>query len=98
MRLYLSVRYDSPMAVGGLKTSDPPDPAVRAWWRGKAAEIYRHIPDLGGFLVKGDSEGQPYCFFACPRTLIRSRISTARLASSVRRNSQRAAASACNFL
>jgi len=59
IRLYLAVRYDSPMAMGGLKKSDPLDPAVRAWWQAKAAEIYRQIPDCGGFVVKGDSEGQP---------------------------------------
>lgn len=59
IRLYLSVRYDSPMAIGGLKTADPLDSKVQQWWREKVAEIYRHIPDFGGFLVKGDSEGQP---------------------------------------
>ena len=57
--LYLSVRYDSPMALGGLETADPLDPGVQAWWQEKVAEIYAHIPDFGGFLVKGDSEGQP---------------------------------------
>ncbi len=43
----------------GLTTADPQDPAVRAWWRSKVDEIYRAIPDFGGFLVKADSEGQP---------------------------------------
>lgn len=59
IRLYLSVRYDSPMVLGGLEKSDPLDPSVQAWWREKIAEIYGHIPDFGGFLVKGDCEGQP---------------------------------------
>ncbi|MGH8261197.1 MAG: alpha-glucuronidase, partial [Steroidobacteraceae bacterium] len=45
--------------LGGLKTADPLDPAVRAWWRAEVDEIYRHIPDFGGFLVKASSEGQP---------------------------------------
>jgi alpha-glucuronidase len=59
VRVYLSVRFTSPMELGGLKTADPLDPAVRAWWRAKADEIYRLIPDFGGFLVKANSEGQP---------------------------------------
>ena len=59
MKVYLSVRFSSPVEIGGLKTADPLDPAVRAWWRTKADEIYRVIPDFGGFLVKANSEGQP---------------------------------------
>ena len=59
MRVYLSVRFSSPMELGGLKTADPFDPAVRAWWRAKADEIYRLIPDFGGLVVKANSEGQP---------------------------------------
>ncbi|MGC6399304.1 alpha-glucuronidase family glycosyl hydrolase [Sphingomonas sp. FW199] len=59
IRVYLSTRFSAPMEIGGLKTADPLDPAVRAWWRAKADEIYRTIPDFGGFLVKANSEGQP---------------------------------------
>ena len=59
MRVYLSARFSAPMEIGGLKTADPLDPAVRAWWRDKSNEIYRLIPDFGGFLVKANSEGQP---------------------------------------
>ena len=59
IRVYLSVRFSSPIDIGGLKTADPLDPGVREWWRKKAAEIYRYIPDFGGFLVKANSEGQP---------------------------------------
>jgi alpha-glucuronidase len=59
IRVYLSARFNAPMALGGLKTADPLDPKVRAWWRAKADEIYRLIPDFGGFLVKANSEGQP---------------------------------------
>ncbi len=59
MRVYLSVRFSAPIDIGGLDTADPLDPAVRAWWRAKAAEIYTAIPDFGGFLVKANSEGQP---------------------------------------
>jgi alpha-glucuronidase len=59
IRVYLSARFTAPMELGGLKTADPLDPAVRAWWRSKADEIYRLIPDFAGFLVKANSEGQP---------------------------------------
>ena len=59
IRLYLSANFDAPRRLGGLKTADPLDPAVAGWWKDKAAEIYRAIPDFGGFIVKADSEGQP---------------------------------------
>ncbi|GLQ95605.1 alpha-glucuronidase family glycosyl hydrolase [Dyella mobilis] len=59
IRVYLSIRFSAPIEIGGLKTADPLDPQVRAWWRAKADEIYRLIPDFGGFLVKANSEGQP---------------------------------------
>jgi alpha-glucuronidase len=59
IRLYLSARFSAPMEIGGLQTADPLDAAVRRWWSRKAAEIYRYIPDFGGFLVKANSEGQP---------------------------------------
>ena len=59
IRLYISARFSAPRDVGGLVTADPLHPAVRAWWRAKADEIYAAIPDFGGFLVKANSEGQP---------------------------------------
>ncbi len=59
IRVYLSVRFTAPMELGGLRTADPLDPAVQAWWAAKADEIYKAIPDFGGFLVKANSEGQP---------------------------------------
>lgn len=59
VKLYISVNFFSPMIVGSLDTADPLDPGVRGWWQAKAAEIYRTIPDFGGFLVKADSEGEP---------------------------------------
>ena len=59
VKVYLSARFSSPIEIGGLKTADPLDPEVQAWWRAKADEIYRLIPDFGGFLVKANSEGQP---------------------------------------
>jgi len=59
IRVYLTARFSAPIELGGLKTADPLDPAVRAWWKKKVDEIYAEIPDFGGFLVKANSEGQP---------------------------------------
>jgi alpha-glucuronidase len=59
VRLAMSVDIASPQKVGGLNTFDPLDPAVKAWWTAKVNEIYQQIPDLAGFTVKADSEGQP---------------------------------------
>jgi alpha-glucuronidase len=59
IRLYLSANFAAPKLLGGLPSADPQDPAVARWWKDKATEIYRHIPDFGGFLVKANSEGQP---------------------------------------
>ncbi|WP_277929381.1 alpha-glucuronidase family glycosyl hydrolase [Lysobacter sp. M2-1] len=59
IRVYLSARFSAPKEIGGLKTADPLDSAVRRWWKDKADEIYKTIPDFGGFLVKANSEGQP---------------------------------------
>lgn len=59
LRVYLSVNFGTPKALGATTTADPLDPDVRQWWEAKAQEIYRMIPDFGGFLVKANSEGQP---------------------------------------
>jgi alpha-glucuronidase len=59
IQLYLSVNFASPIAYGGLTTADPLDPEVRRFWADRAADLYRHVPDFGGFLVKADSEFQP---------------------------------------
>jgi alpha-glucuronidase len=59
IRVYLTARFSAPVEIGGLRTADPLEPAVAEWWRAKADEIYRVIPDFGGFLVKANSEGQP---------------------------------------
>jgi alpha-glucuronidase len=59
IRVYLTARFSAPLEIGGLKTADPLVPEVRAWWAAKVAEIYKVIPDFGGFLVKANSEGQP---------------------------------------
>lgn len=67
IRIYLSARFSAPIELGGLKTADPLDSEVSAWWKQKADEIYRLVPDFGGFVVKANSEGQPG-----PRTYNRS--------------------------
>jgi alpha-glucuronidase len=59
VRVYLTARFSAPIELGGLKTADPLDPQVRAWWKAKVEEVYTQIPDFGGFLVKANSEGQP---------------------------------------
>lgn len=59
IRVYLTARFSSPIELGGLATADPLDPAVQDWWQDKVAEIYKAVPDFGGFLVKANSEGQP---------------------------------------
>lgn len=59
IKVYLTARFSAPVEAGGLKTADPLDPAVQTWWKEKATEIYKYIPDFGGFLVKANSEGQP---------------------------------------
>ncbi|HYG46999.1 MAG TPA: alpha-glucuronidase family glycosyl hydrolase [Allosphingosinicella sp.] len=59
IKVYLTARFSAPIEIGKLPTADPLDPKVRAWWKAKAEEIYRYVPDFGGFLVKANSEGQP---------------------------------------
>lgn len=59
IRLFLSLNYAAPMELGGPDSADPLCPEVIGWWRDKMAEVFRSIPNLGGFLVKADSEGRP---------------------------------------
>jgi len=74
VRVFLSARFSAPMELGGLKTADPFDAEVAAWWKKKADEIYSIIPDFGGFLVKANSEGQPG-----PRTYDRNHVDGANM-------------------
>ena len=59
IKVYLTARFSAPIEIGGLKTADPLNEDVKGWWKNKADEIYKLIPDFGGFLVKANSEGQP---------------------------------------
>ena len=74
IRVYLSARFSAPIELGGLKTADPFDEGVKNWWKQKADEIYKVIPDFGGFLVKANSEGQPG-----PRTYNRTHVDGANM-------------------
>jgi alpha-glucuronidase len=74
IRVYLTARFSAPVELDGLKTADPLDPQVIAWWKQKADEIYALIPDFGGFLVKANSEGQPG-----PRTYGRTHVDGANM-------------------
>ncbi|MCH7412448.1 alpha-glucuronidase [Belliella sp. R4-6] len=59
IKVYLTARFSSPIEIGGKVTADPLDQEVQDWWKEKAKEVYKYIPDFGGFVVKADSEGQP---------------------------------------
>ncbi|GBF20454.1 MULTISPECIES: alpha-glucuronidase family glycosyl hydrolase [Arenibacter] len=59
IKVYLTARFSAPIEIGNLKTADPLDKEVKKWWKDKTSEIYKIIPDFGGFLVKANSEGQP---------------------------------------
>lgn len=59
IRFYLSLNYAACMELGGLPTADPLAEEVQAWWKEKMKECFDRIPNLGGFLVKADSEGRP---------------------------------------
>ena len=74
IKVYLSARFSAPIELGGLKTADPFDEGVKIWWKQKADEIYKIIPDFGGFLVKANSEGQPG-----PRTYNRNHVDGANM-------------------
>jgi alpha-glucuronidase len=82
--VYLSARFSAPIELGGLKTADPLDSEVSAWWKQKADEIYRLVPDFGGFVVKANSEGQPG-----PRTYNRSHADGANMLAAGGRASSR---------
>ncbi len=59
IRLFLSLNFAAPMELGGLDGSDPCDEKVRAWWKTALDELFTDVPELGGFLIKADSEGRP---------------------------------------
>ncbi len=58
VHVVLAVDFGSPKTLGGLDSFDPLDARVAEWWKSKVDEIYRAVPDLGGFVMKADSEGR----------------------------------------
>jgi alpha-glucuronidase len=58
VQVALSIDFGSPKTIGGLDTFDPLDPQVAAWWKAKIDELYQAVPDLGGLVLKADSEGR----------------------------------------
>jgi alpha-glucuronidase len=59
VQLGISLNFASPQTIGGLSTFDPLDPKVDAWWANITDLIYQRVPDMAGYLVKANSEGQP---------------------------------------
>ncbi|KAK3948004.1 glycoside hydrolase superfamily [Pseudoneurospora amorphoporcata] len=55
----ISLNFASPHTLGGLSTFDPLDQSVISWWTDKTNCLYKRIPDIVGYLVKANSEGQP---------------------------------------
>ena len=74
IKVYLTAKFSAPIEIGKLKTADPLDADVQKWWKEKVEEIYKYIPDFGGFLVKANSEGQPG-----PQTYGRSHVDGANM-------------------
>jgi len=58
IRLIIAIDFSSPQSVGGLDTFDPIDPRVAAFWQTTVGRLCSAIPDLGGFVLKADSEGR----------------------------------------
>jgi alpha-glucuronidase len=59
IKFFLSLNYAATIELGGIDSADPFDERVIAWWKAKMQECFAKIPNLGGFLVKADSEGRP---------------------------------------
>lgn len=59
IKVYLSINFAAPITLAELDTADPLDIRVIKWWEGKVKFVYDNIENLGGFMVKADSEGRP---------------------------------------
>lgn len=58
IKTYLSINFAAPITLRELETADPLDENVKEWWKKRAEFVYSIIPNLGGFMVKADSEGR----------------------------------------
>lgn len=59
IQMGLSLYFASPANLTDIDTFDPLNDTVVEWWHNITAEIYERIPDMAGYLVKANSEGQP---------------------------------------
>lgn len=59
IRLYMSLNYAAPVELGELDSADPLSDQVCAWWNQRMETVFGTVPNLGGFLIKADSEGRP---------------------------------------
>ncbi|MCM1263111.1 MAG: alpha-glucuronidase [Butyrivibrio sp.] len=59
IKLFMSLNYAAPVELGELDSADPLDLEVREWWKKRMELVFNAIPNLGGFLIKADSEGRP---------------------------------------
>jgi alpha-glucuronidase len=59
IKLFLSLNYAAPVELGELDSADPLSEEVREWWKKRMKIVFDAVPNLGGFLIKADSEGRP---------------------------------------
>lgn len=59
IKLYMSLNYAAPIELGELDSADPLSEEVRSWWKKRMKLVFHSVPNLGGFLIKADSEGRP---------------------------------------
>lgn len=57
IRVYLAVTTDPPTPTGNLGMADITDKTVQEWWAKKIKEIYKKVPDFGGFFIEACPEG-----------------------------------------
>lgn len=59
IKMYMSLNYAAPVELGELESADPLSEEVCGWWKKRMEMVFRKVPNLGGFLIKADSEGRP---------------------------------------
>ncbi|HMP04805.1 MAG TPA: alpha-glucuronidase family glycosyl hydrolase [Lacipirellulaceae bacterium] len=58
VRIFVSLNFAAPRDIGGVDTFDPLDERAVAFWKEAIDGVYQAVPDLGGFVLKADSEGR----------------------------------------